>query len=169
MIGQAFDLGPRYSVILAAQQICRLRASVKIAMRATEGPYLGKAVLEWKRGATPSNHLCKGRISGGPLIHLAGGETRQLPGCPAVFRTPDPRPCQSPPPPAQIKPVSASPNTWLIGQPSQCGPVTFQPLRSRPPSIRKAPFVVPTRIVTAADVITFASAKCEDITKLMAA
>lgn len=92
MIGQAFDLGPRYSVILAAQQICRLRASVKIAMRATEGPYLGKAVLEWKRGATPSNHLCKGRISGGPLIHLAGGETRQLPGCPAVFRTPDPRP-----------------------------------------------------------------------------
>ncbi len=58
-----------------------------------------------------------------------------------------PAPCQSPPPAAQSAPVAGSPTMWLIGQPSQNGPLTVQPARLSPPETRKAPFVVPTRMV----------------------
>jgi hypothetical protein len=35
-----------------------------------------------------------------------------------------------------------------MGQPLQNGPLTVQPCLSLPPDIKKAPFVVPTSIVT---------------------
>src|SRR5262249_24311741 len=59
-----------------------------------------------------------------------------------------PAPCHSPPPPAHSNPVAGSPMMWLMGQPSQNGPFSFQPSLLLPPDIRKAPLVVPTSIVT---------------------
>jgi hypothetical protein len=43
----------------------------------------------------------------------------------------------------------------LIGQPSQNGPLTVQPALSLPPDTKKAPFVVPTSIVTPSRLIVF--------------
>jgi hypothetical protein len=40
-----------------------------------------------------------------------------------------------------------------MGQPSQNGPLTVQPCLSLPPEIKKAPFVVPTSIVTLSSLI----------------
>ena len=112
----------------------------------------------------PSDQICvksapKGSGSGvQPIIAAkSGSASAQSSIVPRVRRTqvqstPSsvrqiPAPCQSLPPPAQIVPVSGSPARWLIGQPSQNGPEISQLARALSPVIRKAPLVVPVRIV----------------------
>ena len=118
---------------------------VEPAVRVAERPDLREAVAEGQRRVGPADHPGEVRVTGRPVVHRALGQPGNLPALAAILRAPDARavPVAARP----IVPVAPSPTRWLIGQPSQCGPVTFQPLRSRPPEIRNAPLVVPTRIV----------------------